>query len=99
MKKYKDVKVSDYEIGLTKMLDKKIKEVRGFVTNNFGDPVFELTKIEFEDGTLLGCEGEHDCPYLVSWATEKDPEYCNEYTDDLLENIQKSDPDYEEDEE
>lgn len=97
MKNYNDVAIegSKYEIGLTKIIDKKIKEVRGYLSNDFGDLVFKMSKIELEDGTFLGCEGEHDIPYLVEYG-DKTPENYNE---EVLENIEKTDPDYVEDEE
>jgi hypothetical protein len=82
MLKYKDVKVSEYEISLAKMLGKKIKDVRGYISKEFGDLTFKLSNIELEDGTKLSCEGEHDFPYIP------------DIDDELLENIYKTDPDY-----
>ena len=98
MKEHKDVKIIDssFEIGLTKLIDKEVKEIRGYITSDFEDPTFKMTTIEFKDGTFLGCEGEHDSPYLVSYGVEDSPIFCKEYTEELLENIQKTDPDYEE---
>lgn len=78
MVSYKDLKVSDYEIGLTKLIGKQVKEIRGYLSGEFGDPCFKLTQIEFEDGTFLGCEGEHDIPYLVSSGRDNQPNYDEE---------------------
>lgn len=61
---------SGYEIGLTKLIGKSIKEVRGYLTGELGGVTFKMTRIEFEDGTMLGCEGEHDLPYVVNWDTQ-----------------------------
>ena len=82
MNKHDYLKVSDYEIGLTLLLNKKVKEVRGYLSWKYDEPTFELTKIEFEDGTMLGVEGEHDFPYLVTWGRPGASEYCKEYADD-----------------
>lgn len=68
--KLEDVQTSDYEIGLTKMVGKKVKEVHGYLSEEFDDVTFKLTKIEFDDGTFVGCEGEHDFPYLVNWRKD-----------------------------
>jgi hypothetical protein len=94
MKTYDDVKIpnSSYEIGLTRVLDKKIKEIRGYITDEFDNLTFKLTRIEFEDGTFLGCEGEHDFPYLVDWGRKDSPEHC-EFSNEILESIYQSDPD------
>lgn len=88
-----DVKTSDYEIGLTKMVGKKVKEVHGYISIEFGEPTFKMTKIEFDDGSFVGCEGEHDFPYLVNYGQ------VNNLEEGVLEGINKTDPDYEEDEE
>ena len=76
--------VSDYEIGLTKLIGKPIKEVRGYLSMAFGyDAVFLMTKIEFTDGTFLDCEGEHDCPYLVEY--DKQPNFDQETLNELYQ--------------
>lgn len=86
--KKKEIEVSEYEVGLCKILGKEIKEVRGYISNEFDDPTFKMTKIEFTDGTLLGCEGEHDYPYLVTWAREGNPTYIPEYEQKIEEAYQ-----------
>lgn len=78
MIQHKDLEVSAYEISLTKLIGKKIKEVRGYLSNPYIDePLFQMTKIEFEDGTFLGAGGEHDFPYLVTHGGEQ-PNYDDE---------------------
>lgn len=54
------------EIGLdlADVTGKKVDKIIGFVSNDFGDAVFVMQKIVFEDGSSIFCEGEHDIPYL-----------------------------------
>lgn len=97
MKTHKDVAMegSSYLIGLTKIVDKGIKEVVWYLSTEYDDPVFELSQIIFDDGSILGCEGEHDFPYLVTYgkSTPKN------YNDEILSNIYKTDPDNQEENE
>lgn len=73
----------------------------GCLTKEFDDPVFKMCDVIFEDGTELGCEGEHDLPYLVQSHRENEdrPEYvgkyCKEYDDDNLMSVWNTDPDHE----
>lgn len=78
------VEGSTYEISLSKLITKPIKDVYGYLTGEFGGVTFEMTKIVFDDGTILGCEGEHDCPYLVVWDTEQ-PNFDEETPERLYE--------------
>jgi hypothetical protein len=56
----------NYELSLIDLLKTAtIKDVYGYASNEFGDPVFKMTRIIFSDGTQMDCEGEHDIPYLV----------------------------------
>lgn len=72
MKQLNEVRFEDsnYELSLSKMTDKKIKDVCGYISMEFGDPVFKLTTIVMEDGTKYGAEGEHDMPYLTDMDDE-----------------------------
>lgn len=68
MVSHKDLKVSKYEIGLTLLTGKKIKEVKGYLSREFDDVAFKLTAIVLEDDTEIDVEGEHDFPYLaIHW--------------------------------
>ena len=89
--KHEEVKIewSTYEIGLTKVVGKKVKEVKGYLSKELDEPVFKLCTIEFEDGTILGVEGEHDFPYLTSYGNSTP----KNYSDENLEEIYKSNPD------
>lgn len=60
-----DLKTSDYEYGLTKIMGAAIKEIHGYVSGELGEPTFKMTCVELEDGTTIECEGEHDLPYLA----------------------------------
>lgn len=91
---FEELKTSDYEIGLSKLVG-PIKEVHGYLSKEFGDPVFLMTRIEFTDGTELGCEGEHDSPYLVSYG-ESTPA---SYTDEKLSRLYRENPDNEDEDE
>lgn len=59
-------KLHDFEQSLTLTLGKKIKDIYGYVSAEFGEDtlVFKITRIIFEDGTDEQVEGEHDFPYI-----------------------------------
>lgn len=96
MKTYADVKVGDstFEISLSRLTDQKIKDVNGYISEEFGDPVFKITDIVLEDGTKLNCEGEHDIAYIAAYGDGE-----KYFADEIIENIQKTDPNYEPDSE
>lgn len=55
----------DYEISLTKLLDgHKIEDIYGYVSDEFGDPYFKITRILLDTGRTMDVEGEHDMPYI-----------------------------------
>jgi len=87
MKNHKDVLAdgSDYQISLAKVLGKKVKDVHGYISMEFDEPVFKLTDIIMEDGTDIGCEGEHDFPYLAYGEKAG-------LTEEVMDAIFKSDP-------
>lgn len=66
-----DPKLHDHELGLSAILGKKVAEVAGYVSAEYGADtlVFKITRILFEDGSAQYVEGEHDMPYLPN--TEK----------------------------
>lgn len=57
---------SNYEISLSKLVGKKIEDVRGFIDMQFDTPVFNVSDIVFTDKTTVTLEGEHDCAYIPS---------------------------------
>lgn len=80
---YADLKIDKYTISLSKMLGLVIKDVTGFLTSEMGDVVFQVSKIKFEDGTILSVEGEHDCAYLVEIGKNTP----KNYNDELLQRL------------
>lgn len=75
---------SDYLLSYNKVSGKKIKDLTGFISNEFGDPVFEIVNILFEDGTNESVGGEHDIAYIYS--DDKINELLEELSDDDDEN-------------
>ena len=63
-----------------KMTGKKVKDIRGYVSDEFGEPTFRLCTIVFEDDTKQNIEGEHDFPYLVDY---------NKKTIELMEKLKE----------
>lgn len=89
----KDIKVSEYEISLVKLANKNVKDVYGYLSAEYDEPVFKLTKVMFEDGSYLDVEGEHDFPYLANGKGK------TIYEDtELLERLYKEDNPDDEDE-
>lgn len=74
--KLADIRVegSTYRCSLSKLIGKRIKDVHGYLANEFGDPAFKLSVIVFEDDTELDVEGEHDFPYVVGEQPNYDEE-------------------------
>lgn len=56
----------DHEISLNAVLrgGRTVTDVFGYVSNEFGEPVFKITRIALSDGAI-NAEGEHDMPYLT----------------------------------
>lgn len=59
-----DIKISSYEISLTKLTGCAIADIAGYITEEFGDPNFKITRIIFADGQSIDVGAEHDCPFL-----------------------------------
>lgn len=57
---------SDYLVSLSKLIGKKVVDVVGYPSNEFGDDtlVFKIDGLILEGGSVIGVEGEHDFPYL-----------------------------------
>lgn len=56
--------MESWEKSLGNIVGKPISDVIGFISEEFGIPVFQVTKICFLDGTSLWVEGEHDIAYI-----------------------------------
>lgn len=70
MVKLENVKVGDYQISVAKLVGKSVKDVYGYISMEFGQANFKMTRVVFEDDTVLYCEGEHDFPYLVDYDAQ-----------------------------
>lgn len=57
-------KGSDFLLSLSSIVGKKVVDIHGYVTGKFDMLNFKLVAVVFEDGTVEGIEGEHDCPYI-----------------------------------
>ncbi len=79
MVNYKDIQVENsIYISLSAWMG-PIKDIHGYISQEFGDPVFELCKVVFEDGTQIEIECDYDFPYL-----------CGEtslYNDEVMSNL------------
>lgn len=63
---------SDYEVSLSKLVGKKVVDLIGYPSSEFGKdvPVFKVTEVIFEDGTSDRLEGEHDIPYIPTGGSK-----------------------------
>lgn len=85
MKTLNEVKVGDFEISLSKLNGQPIKDVLGYISMEFGEPTFQLTKIIMEDGSDYCCEGEHDMPYLTDGYGETEAKFDNDELSSIYE--------------
>lgn len=84
-----DVRCPDdnYEISLTQLTGYSIKDIRGLLMREHGAVYFVVSSIEFEDGSRIGVEGEHDFPYLDMYPKYPIPNM----DDDTLERLYQED--------
>lgn len=72
LKTTKDVEIELGGMGylsLSKLVDKPIKDVVGFVTTHGGsDPYFNVSRVLFEDGTDAFLQGYHDTVILEDYG-------------------------------
>ncbi len=62
-----------FHISLAKLTGLGIKDLHGYITTEFGGFTFELSEIEFSDGSTCAIEGEHDCPYIMTYPRQPIP--------------------------
>jgi hypothetical protein len=55
----------DHEKDLAAILGSPVKHVCGYVSREFGDHTFKLTRLILEDGRSMYIAGEHDFPYMT----------------------------------
>ena len=61
---------SDYILSYAKISGKKPVDVLGYVSLEFDEPVFKISRILFDDGSEQYVEGEHDLPYMTDESEE-----------------------------
>lgn len=83
----KSTRKDSSNLSLNKLMGKNVVDIEGYVSTEFGEPTFKISQVIFDDGTSVWAEGEHDMPYLT----------CVD--EDILDEVRKTDPDYEEEEE
>lgn len=65
---------STHLLSLSKIYDKKIKDLVGFISQPFdeGTFIFEISKVVFEDGSDEWLDGEHELAFIpMDDANEK----------------------------
>lgn len=85
-----------WTLSLAAVAGKKIKDIQGYISGELGDATFKLCDIVFEDGSIMGVEGEHDFPYITVYEkTNPQPEFVKNV--DAIDR--EENPEDEEDEE
>jgi len=56
---------------LSDVAGRKVVEVRGRISTEFGDPTFRVVAVEFDDGTAAVLEAERDFPYVLVKVPER----------------------------
>jgi hypothetical protein len=59
------------QVSLSLLMGKRIADICCRISNEFGDPVVQISKIVFEDGTWVHAEGEHDIAYIPQNTKEE----------------------------
>lgn len=54
-------------VSLSKLVGKPIKDIQGYISKEFGEPVFQVSRVILEDGTSIAFNGEHDIAYLEDY--------------------------------
>jgi len=76
-----------YRISLSKLIGKEVQDIVGYLSQEFGEVLFKLTKVVLADGSEMGVEGEHDFPYLVSYGKDSQPNFDDETLEALREEV------------
>lgn len=56
---------------LSDVTGRKVDDIIGYVSNEFGHPTFKVVAVKFADGTYESCGGEHDFPYVECEVPER----------------------------
>lgn len=81
----KDIQINNHQMSLSKLVESPIKDVVFSFSREWGMTSIILHSIEFEDGTHVLCEGEHDMPYVTS-GYKKTPK---NFVEDTLDRLYK----------
>ena len=58
----------DHELSLSELANGlSIKDIYGYTSTEFGDPVFKITRIELGNDKILFVEFGGDCPYIADY--------------------------------
>jgi hypothetical protein len=68
---------------LSKLTGQHIKDVEGFISMEFGEPVFEISRIVLGNGEKISVGGEHDIAYIE----DSDKKY--NLDDETLEDLNR----------
>lgn len=80
---------SNFEISLSKLVGKKVKDVLGYVSGIGNNPLcFTLTNILLEDGSEIGVDALRDFPYLSTYAKYPQSNLDEETLEDLFNQSQ-----------
>lgn len=64
---------SNFLFSLTKLIGKKVSDITFYVTTVDETPLILICDVIFDDGSLMGVEGEHDIPYVTTYAKYPQP--------------------------
>jgi|688.fasta_scaffold1988309_1 hypothetical protein len=59
------------EVMLSQLAGKRVKDLRGYISCEFGEPTFKVWTVVYDDGTEDWLGGEHDFPYVEIEVPEK----------------------------
>lgn len=82
----------DFLLSLAKITSKKIKDVVGYITTEYGEPQFEVMHIVFDDDTKVWLHGEHDS--VVAYEGYRNGRRYRVFDKRLMDYLNKSDPNY-----
>lgn len=94
--KLEDVSVQDgdwTQISLAKLTGRHIKDIQGYISKEYDEPVFNISRIVLGNGKHLWVGGEHDMAFI-----EDDDESLNLDEDTLEELYRQENPEEYEDE-
>ncbi len=61
----------DKLLKLSDVLNKRVADVVGYISNEFDEPTFKVVAVKFKDGSYETCGGGHDFPYVKCDVPER----------------------------